>query len=94
MVRYMIYHPRTPAAVADLYVVRFNKSASELMDGLDKVEVVRDGRDFVIRPGKDLLLRRYGGGVRINSRALAKDMEDEVYTVEKEEGGVRLCPER
>lgn len=94
MVRYMIYHPRTPAAVADLYVVRFNRSASELMDGLDKVEVVRDGRDFVIRPGKDLLLHRYGGGVRINSRALAKDMEDGVYTVEKVEGGVRLCPER
>lgn len=94
MARYMIYHPRTPAAVADLYVVRFNKAASELMDGLEMIEVIRDGRGFVIREGKDLLLRRYGGGVRINSRALAKDMEDEVYTVEKVEGGVRLCPER
>lgn len=94
MARYMIYHPRTPAAVADLYVVRFNKAASELMDGLEMIEVIRDGRAFVIREGKDLLLRRYGGGVRINSRALAKDMEDEVYTVEKVEGGVRLCPER
>lgn len=89
------YVPRkAPSATVDIYVIRFNKAASELMDDLDKVDVFKDGKDFIIKEGTDLTLRRYGGGVRLNSRGLSNAMEKNVYSVHKEEGGVRLCPER
>lgn len=86
------YTPRTPSAVVDPYVIRFNAAATAMLRGFDAVDAYMDGKDIIIKHGSDLLLRHYAGGARLNSRALANRMEYDVYSVRAEKGGVRLCP--